>query len=100
MTPRTYSSMEAFVTHWRTLRMAAARSNGDPRGLSATESELLRALDAVLSTLDPAERAALAAADTTAPGDRPPAAVNARWRRRQRALAKLSPILAAAGWLQ
>ncbi len=91
MTPRVYSSMEAFVTHWR-----ASRAVDGANALSAAESELLRAMEAVLEALDPAERAALEAASA----DGAPAAANAHARRRQRALAKLAPILTAAGWLQ
>jgi hypothetical protein len=97
VTPRVYSSMEAFVTHWRALREAEAQAvQGLGAPLSAFESELLRPMEAVLELLDPAERAALEAAST----DGAPVAASARARRRQRALAKLAPILIAAGWLQ
>ena len=95
MTPRPYSSMEAFITHWRALRAARSVTGA----LSAAESELLRRMERVLSALDPAERAALESGDATAPDDRTPAAANARARRRQRALSKLLRILTAAGWL-
>jgi hypothetical protein len=90
--PRVYSSMEALVTHWRALREVADGAHA----LSAAESELLRAMEAVLEALDPAERAALEAASA----DGAPVAANAHARRRQRALAKLAPILTTAGWLQ
>jgi hypothetical protein len=90
VTLRVYSSMEAFVTHWRALRMVDCA-----HALSAAESELLSAMEAVLEALDPAERAALEASSADAP-----AAANVRARQRQRALAKLAPILIAAGWLQ
>jgi len=83
--------MEAFVTHWRALRAVDGA-----HALSAAESELLRAMEAALEVLDPAELAVLEAS----PADGTPAASNAKARRRQRALAKLVPILTAAGWLQ
>jgi hypothetical protein len=83
--------MEAFTTHWRALRAAA---NG------AEENEILSAMNQVLSTLDPADRAALESTDVRTGGNETQATVHAHERRRQRALSKLHPILAAAGWLQ
>lgn len=100
MTPRAYSSLEAFITHWRALRTTAARAVGGAVALNAAESELFRAMERVLGALDPTERAALESTDAPTRDDRTSAAANARARRRQRALSKLCPILAAAGWLQ
>lgn len=98
MTPRVYSSMEALLAHWHALR--AALSTRDPIALTADERALLEAMEAACATLDLAERTALEASDGTATGDHAPEAENAGRRRRQRALAKLSPVLVDAGWLQ
>jgi hypothetical protein len=98
--PRTYSSMEAFVTHWRALRAAATRSTDSTNALSADEKELLHAMDAALEGLAPTERAALEAADGAASTDHSIGAANMHARRQQRAIAKLLPMLTAAGWLQ
>jgi hypothetical protein len=57
-------------------------------------------MNQVLSTLNPADRAALESIDARTAGDEAQATVHAHERRRERALAKLHPILAAAGWLQ
>ena len=99
MKPRVYSSMEALLAHWHALR-AAARSTGDLIALTADEKALLETMEAACATLDPAERAALEAIDGTAIGDQPSGAKNACRRRRQRALAKISPFLVDAGRLQ
>jgi hypothetical protein len=92
---RAYSSIEAFASHWRALQ-----ADDGAHTLGAVESELLRAMDAVIKVLDPAERVMLESAGGSASTDGAPAAANALARRRQRALAKLAPVLTAAGWLQ
>jgi hypothetical protein len=97
--PRVYSSMEALLAHWHALRSAAI-STEEPITLTADEKALLEAMEAACATLDPVERAALEAIDGTGTGDHALGAENACRRRRQRALAKLSPLLVDAGWLQ
>ncbi len=95
MTHRSYSSIEAFLTHWRTLRAASARSASDRSALGRTESELLRAMEHALEALTPAERALLES------GHEAVATLNdARGRRLQRATTKLVPILTATGWIK
>jgi len=92
VTPPVYSSLEAFIAHRRALA-AGRRPPGDPTGLSAAESDLLDAINALFDGLLPAERAALEAS----PDDRIDGAFS---RRRERARSKLAAILTAAGWLR
>ncbi len=78
----TYSSLEAFLAHYRTLRNAAS--------LGTDERDLLAAMERAIATLAPAHRAALA--DTGAD----PAIA----RRRQRAERSLRHVLVEQGILQ
>ena len=78
----TYSSLEAFLAHHRTLRDALSLSTGD--------RDLLAAMERAIGTLAPPDRAALA--DT--------AAEPAIARRRQRAERSLRHVLVEQGILQ
>lgn len=83
MTPRTYSSVLAFVEHWRALREAVG-------SLSPQDQELLAAMERVVDALHSREYAALLDAAAGSDGAR----------RRDRAEYQLSRLLTAAGWLQ
>ncbi len=84
MTQRAYSSIAAFLAHWRAL----ARTS-EP--LSPDESELLIAIDKLVDSLTPEERATLIVVSSNHSG--------AEVRRRERIESKLRRILLAAGWL-
>lgn len=107
MTPQVYSSVAAFLAHWRALRGA---SGDNVAARSPQEQELLAGMERVINTLHPRERAALL--ETTvgaaragpsgpalaAPVD--PVARDALARRVERAELQLTHRLTAAGWLQ
>jgi hypothetical protein len=78
----TYSSLEAFLAHYRTLRNAAS--------LRAEERDLLAAMERAIGVLAPADRTALALT-----GPEPAIA-----RRRQRAERSLRHVLVEQGLLQ
>lgn len=82
MNAMTYSSLAAFLAHYRTLRHAGS--------LRADDRDLLAAMERALGALAPADRAALA--DTGAD----PATL----RRRQRAERALRRLLVQQGLLQ
>jgi hypothetical protein len=82
VTPLVYSSLEAFLAHFRALRGAT--------NLDANDRGLLTAMDHAIDTLTPADRAALT--DTS-----PDPSIT---RRRQRAERSLRQILAGEGVLR
>lgn len=84
-----YSSMEAFLAHYRILRELSGFAR-DGRALSDSERDVLTAMECVMQSLSPAERDALF--------DRAPDSEMAR--RRQRAEIKLRGPLLARGILQ
>jgi hypothetical protein len=86
MTRRTYSSLAAYLAHWRTLSTAAKRAGG----LNTEEKELLEAMASVASALLPDEREALLASESNHDSEH----------RLQRAAWQLGRVLTAAGWLQ
>ncbi len=107
MTPRVYSSVAAFLAHWRALRGAS----GDVvAARSPQEQELLAGMERVINTLHPRERAALlettagsagAGPEDPAPADPvDPITRDALARRVERAELQLTHRLTAAGWLQ
>ncbi len=81
--PRTYSSVSAFIAHWRALQ----ENHGS---LSAQEQKLLADIEQMIGRLDPRERDAL----RTTPAHGQDA------RRHERAELQLTHLLSAAGWLQ
>ena len=89
MKPLAYSSMEAFVAHYRILR-ELSRSAGDSRALNDSERGALAAMERLAQFLSPAERDALF--DSAPDGEIA--------RRRQRAELKLRRVLMARGILQ
>lgn len=89
MNTRTYSSLEAFLAHYRAL-FAAARTRRGAAALSAEERDLLAAMRETIGSLGTLGEMALA--DTGAD----PAIA----RRRQRAERSLRRILAEQGILQ
>jgi hypothetical protein len=84
MTRRSYSSLAAFIAHWRALARTSAQLNPD-------ENELLVAIDKLIDTLTPDERETLLV---------PLNHDSAEARRRERLELQLRRILLAAGWLQ
>jgi hypothetical protein len=84
-----YSSMAAFVAHYRALS-EAARANGTPP-LSADERQTLAAMQPLVETLTAEERA-LVLAD---PGCKDPRHISAEARRRERTELKLRRLLLA-----
>ena len=100
-----YSSVTAFLAHWRMLRGAGrgAAASGAPQ-----QAALFAAMEAALGGLKPAERSLLLETGAGATAGLGPAAAPApasqridpaQRRRQQRALIKLGRLLAAAGWL-
>jgi hypothetical protein len=89
MKPLAYSSMEAFLAHYRILR-EASRSDGDGRALSDSERGALAEMERLTQSLTPAERDALFESAPDGEGAR----------RRHRAEFKLRRILTARGILQ
>ena len=84
MTRRIYSSLAAFIAHWRALARTSAQ-------LTPDESELLIAIDKLIDTLTPDERETLLVSLNRD---------GAEARRRERLELKLRRILLAAGRLQ
>jgi len=87
MKPPAYSSMEAFLAHYRILRELAHTGGGDRGALNQSERETLAEMERLAAPLSPGERAALF--DSAAAGERA--------RRQQRAELKLRRILRARG---
>lgn len=87
MTPRRYSSVAAFVAHWRAL-VSARRADA----LSNADADRLEAMEKNIGALTPAEREAIAC-------DPPPTTGEAA-RCYQRAELKVHRILANSDWLE
>jgi hypothetical protein len=85
MKPPAYSSMEAFLAHYRILRELA--HTGDGGALNQSERETLAEMERLAASLTPGEHAALF--DSAAAGERA--------RRQQRAELKLRRVLLAHG---
>ena len=90
MKHRAYSSLAAFLTHYRMLSAAARSGDAQPATLSGGERELLTAMEDALAALSPEERRALLAQS----------AESAVARRRVRAELKLQRVLFAHALLQ
>lgn len=90
MKHRAYSSLAAFLAHYRALSAAARSGGANPATLSGGERELLTAMEDALAALSPEERAALLAQS----------AAGAAARRRVRAELKLQRVLFAHALLQ
>jgi hypothetical protein len=88
MTRRVYSSIAAYLAHWRVLRRAADRTGAAK--LSGEEADLLNAMENLASDLPSDEREALIASKSS----------RADEHRRRRAEWRLERALTAAGWLQ
>ncbi len=91
-----YSSMAAFLAHYRALNEAAGE-HGGTRPLSADEHETLAAMRPLIEALTPEERASLVA---YAAGGELNRASSEKSRRRERAETKLRGILLAQGALR
>lgn len=90
-----YSSIAAFLAHYRALRGAARHPKGAAASLNAEERTWLAEMERLTSELAPAERDLLAEAEAGGAG----AAASVIRRRRERAEFKLARILAAHGIL-
>jgi predicted ArsR family transcriptional regulator len=91
-----YSSIAAFLAHYRALRDAAGKRD-NKRLLSTEERDMLAAMETLIEPLRPEERALLLADDANGEGWR---ASNEERRRRQRAELKLRRLLLAKGILR